>query len=355
MNEKYLVSAGVDKVLVVWDHESGEKVARFGQQPNISAGLHLVQENLVSITIDGVVRAYDIGRGEMVRQFKISDLGKQVDLGVDDRKAVQDVGGGSGGSGMIQWASGSGLTVTVNPRCHILQRSKLTFQCATKTFMVTMRWDEISANDIHSAKPGPRKSLPSALGTPRILRSATTPTPSPITPQRQRMMSASSVTSNLFTPKPASVQSPRIRPGIAPGPASAKTGSPSVSSRTTPSIGTTVATSVLSVKTVSILSEKTLRLVLDLSRVPQLAEVRRTPEVERGVFDPTLGRLVTSTRFAARAGSEKKIYISTGTTTNELRGAWTEHAGPYGLDTAAKRPTCLAVDREMIVVSPSHV
>jgi pyrimidine and pyridine-specific 5'-nucleotidase len=114
MNDKYLVSAGVDKVLVIWDFETGEKIARFGQQPNISAGLHLVQENLVSITIDGVVRAYDIGRGEMIRQSKISDLGRQVDLGVDDRKAVQDVGGGSGGSGMIQWASGSGSTVTVS-------------------------------------------------------------------------------------------------------------------------------------------------------------------------------------------------------------------------------------------------
>jgi len=114
MNDKYLVSAGVDKVLVVWDFETGEKIARFGQQPNISAGLHLVHDKLISITIDGVVRAYDIGLGEMIRQFKISDLSKLVDLGLDDRKAVQDVGGGSGGSGMIQWASGSGSTVTVN-------------------------------------------------------------------------------------------------------------------------------------------------------------------------------------------------------------------------------------------------
>jgi len=114
MNEKYLVSTGADKVLVVWDHESGEKVARFGQQPNISAGLHLVQDKLISITIDGVVRTYDIGLGEMVRQFKISDLSKQVGFDSEDRKAVQDVGGGSGGIGTVQWASGSGSTVTVS-------------------------------------------------------------------------------------------------------------------------------------------------------------------------------------------------------------------------------------------------
>jgi WD40 repeat protein len=116
MNDQYLVSAGVDKVLVVWDVETGEKIARFGQQPNISAVLHLVHDKLISITIDGVVRAFDVGKGEMVRQFKISDLYKQLDLGTEDRKAVQDVGGGSGGSGMIQWASGSGTTVTVSPK-----------------------------------------------------------------------------------------------------------------------------------------------------------------------------------------------------------------------------------------------
>lgn len=114
MNEKYLVSAGVDKVLVVWDYETGEKIARFGQQPNISAGLYLVHDRLISITIDGVIRAYDIGKGEMVRQFKIGDLGRQVDLGIEDRQAVQEIGAGSGGNGMVQWASGSGSSVTVS-------------------------------------------------------------------------------------------------------------------------------------------------------------------------------------------------------------------------------------------------
>ena len=114
MNEKYLVSAGIDKVLVVWDYETGERFARFGQQPNISAGLHLAQDKLICITIDGLVRAYDIGKADLIRQFKISDLGKQVDSSVDDLEAVQDVGGGSGGINMVHWASGSGSTVTVS-------------------------------------------------------------------------------------------------------------------------------------------------------------------------------------------------------------------------------------------------
>lgn len=99
---------------MVWDYETGERVARFGQQPNISAGLHLAQDKLVSITIDGLVRAYDIGKADFIRQFKINDLGKQVDSGVDDLEAVQDVGGGSGGINIVHWASGSGSTVTVS-------------------------------------------------------------------------------------------------------------------------------------------------------------------------------------------------------------------------------------------------
>ena len=223
--------------------------------------------------------------------------------------------------------------------------------------MVTLRWNEISADHMPSTKPASRKSLPSTLGTPRVLRSATTPAPSPVTPQRQRILSlkATSTTLSPLKASSPSVRSPRSRHFAAsPATASTKTGSPSVSSRITSSIGRTAATSVRSLDPVSAAPEKTVsRLLPDLSRVPQVIAVRRTPEVERGVFDPVSGRMVASTRFAARAGSEKKIYISTGTTTNELGGAWNESGAIRGLDTPAKRPTCLAVDWEKIIVSPA--
>lgn len=223
--------------------------------------------------------------------------------------------------------------------------------------MVTMRWNEIPASHMPSTKPAPRKSLPSTLGTPRVLRSATIPTPSPITPQRQRVVSlkASSMTSSPLKASPPSVRSPQSRHFAAsPATASTRTASASVSSRMAPSIGTTAATSVHSLKPVSVAPEKTVpRLVSDLSRIPQIIEIRRIPEVERGAFERTSGRLVASTRFAARAGSERKIYISTGTTTNKLGGAWNESGAIWGLDTPAKRPTCLAVDEEKIIVSPA--
>jgi pyrimidine and pyridine-specific 5'-nucleotidase len=114
MNEEYLVSAGVDKVLIIWDHDSGEKVARFGQQPNISAGIHLAHDMVIAMTIDGVVRAFAIREKEMVKQFRVADLSKQDGLSLSDRKALQEMGSGAGGSCAIQWATGDGPIVTVS-------------------------------------------------------------------------------------------------------------------------------------------------------------------------------------------------------------------------------------------------
>ena len=95
------------------------------------------------------------------------------------------------------------------------------------------------------------------------------------------------------------------------------------------------------------------RLVPDLSRLPHIIEIRRTPEVEKGVFDPSTGRLVASTRFAARTGSEKKLYISSSADSpaRAIGGVWTEKAGKLGLETSALRPTALVVDSEKVVVS----
>ena len=77
------------------------------------------------------------------------------------------------------------------------------------------------------------------------------------------------------------------------------------------------------------------------------------PEVEKGVFDSTTGRLVASTRFAARTGSEKKLYITSSADepAQAIGGVWAENAGQLGLDTAAMRPTALVVDGEKLVVS----
>jgi WD40 repeat protein len=112
MNDRYLVSAGADKVLLVWDYETGERLAKFAQQPNLCAGLHLVHDNVISISIDGVVRTFDIGKKEMIKQCRIADLAKGC-LIEEAKEVVSEIGDGVG-KGTIKWVSGTGSILTVS-------------------------------------------------------------------------------------------------------------------------------------------------------------------------------------------------------------------------------------------------
>lgn len=117
LSDRYLVSAGADKVLVVWNYETGDKIIKFAQQPNLCAGLHLVHDKLISITIDGIIRTYDIAQKATVREFKLVDLemGRSLDRQVILAKM---------GDGAINWVSGTGpvLTVRVTLPCERLSR-----------------------------------------------------------------------------------------------------------------------------------------------------------------------------------------------------------------------------------------
>jgi pyrimidine and pyridine-specific 5'-nucleotidase len=60
INSRYVVSAGMDKALVVWDwRDGGKKLVRFGQQTNVNIGIALVDSKLVSIQVDGTVRTFE--------------------------------------------------------------------------------------------------------------------------------------------------------------------------------------------------------------------------------------------------------------------------------------------------------
>lgn len=98
MNDKYLISAGADKAIVVWDYHTGEKITRFGQQTNICVGIHLVHDKVVSVTVDGVIRCFDIGQRKMVAQYRLGDLCKSK--GVDPNASVL-------------WVEGKGKRLTV--------------------------------------------------------------------------------------------------------------------------------------------------------------------------------------------------------------------------------------------------
>lgn len=100
MNDKYLISAGADKAIVVWDYESGEKITRFGQQTNICVGIHLVHDKVISVTVDGVIRAFDIGKRAIVAQYRLEQLCK-----TSFETSASPVS--------VQWVEGKGSLLTV--------------------------------------------------------------------------------------------------------------------------------------------------------------------------------------------------------------------------------------------------
>lgn len=103
MNDRYLISAGADKAIVVWDYETGEKMTRFGQQTNICVGIHLIRDKIISVTVDGVIRTFDITRRKMVAQYRLADLCRSAGHGDLELTAT------------VQWIEGTGPHLTVRP------------------------------------------------------------------------------------------------------------------------------------------------------------------------------------------------------------------------------------------------
>lgn len=60
VSDHYIVSAGMDKALVVWDLATGKKVIRFGQQTNLSLGFSLFHHQLCAVQVDGLLHMRSI-------------------------------------------------------------------------------------------------------------------------------------------------------------------------------------------------------------------------------------------------------------------------------------------------------
>lgn len=93
-----------------------------------------------------------------------------------------------------------------------------------------------------------------------------------------------------------------------------------------------------------------------LSKPPKLLEVIEAPETERGAVDARRTRLVTSTRFAFRAGAERQLYVGAPMTNGRdastqmipLGGAWATQAVRLGLQTPEKNPMSIVIDRDKL-------
>lgn len=111
LNDRYIVSAGSDKVVVIWDAGTGEKIIKFGQQTNICAGIHLYETSVAAISVDGVINVFDAVSREMVGQFKISELKCGID---QSEERGRDIEARLKKIGPITWVKGDGGVLVVS-------------------------------------------------------------------------------------------------------------------------------------------------------------------------------------------------------------------------------------------------
>ncbi|RXK40396.1 hypothetical protein M231_02229 [Tremella mesenterica] len=342
VNEKWMVSAGADKALVVWDWRTGEKIVRFGQQTNICIGIQLVHDYIVAVTVDGIIRTFSIAKREMIAQYKISDLSKSSN-DANVRMRLKDVGGGVGGTGMLTWFEGQGRYMT----------------CATREMIIRMSWEEIEEIiPVISHKPS---IFPSSPIERRALRGKP-----PNTPPRQRTtsgsLSAKKSITNLRPVNPSSPAqaspSPLRRPTPVRGLSGSNASTPlsasntvdksdiltplrnvnqrdsltplsnsKVTNGTSKSVSARGTAKSLSTSTTprkvlggqrssvgeiipedqAVKGQEERRVVPLLNKAPKLLEVVDAPDIERGAVDARRTRVVTSTRFAARSGADRRV------------------------------------------------
>jgi pyrimidine and pyridine-specific 5'-nucleotidase len=109
INAQWLVSVGSDKAIVVWDWRTGTKIVRFGQQTNVCVGMNLLDNFIISATVDGVIRTFSIAKREMLGQFKLSDMAARHPEVAEKLREV-----GVGALGMLNWFTAEGRFLAVS-------------------------------------------------------------------------------------------------------------------------------------------------------------------------------------------------------------------------------------------------
>ncbi|WRT65681.1 uncharacterized protein IL334_002626 [Kwoniella shivajii] len=397
LNENHLVSAGADKALVVWSWRTGEKIVRFGQQTNICVGIQLVHDQIVAITVDGVIRAFSIKKREMIAQFKISDLGRTLgksEKEMEWKSRLKAVGSGQGGSGMINWFEGQGRWMT----------------CANRDMIIRLSWEEIEefVSSVAYASAGqdaPSTPSPADTKTKTVLSASRARSGSPVsitTPTRARQRTASSVMPTLSSKKPTPSMNPEAMSQSMSSPLqyrSTQTTSQSITSISSakgmvrsgsesatptslrnkgrPSPGSSsgpikqasspayplispnrqLPNPILPCKDTTLKGLQK-RIVPLLTTAPRILEIINASDIEKGVVDARRSRIVTSTRFAARSGADRHLYIGVpARSRDEMRltemksvgGAWKDQSKGLNLQTPGKNLMSLVLDQEKFV------
>ncbi|TDL19065.1 hypothetical protein BD410DRAFT_752507 [Rickenella mellea] len=284
LSSKNLVSAGADKALVCWDWRAGTKIVRFGQQTTINIGVQIIaggggedgSERVVSVTIDGMVRVFSIGRREMISQFKLSDLGAG-----DPMLSARLANVGRAPDNMLQWFAAKGTQMT----------------CATKSVILHLQWTEgveTSATPAHGSNGNTEPNSPATPNEP------TNANPPPSASRTRTMSTLGRSTSALSTP----MRRTSLKISTTAGGSAAAKGRPSLTR--TPGTPGHLSPSPLTPNSTFRYGRAAI-----LTAPPKLVAVVDTPDVAVGAVDPRKRRVVTATRFSSRAGADRRIFIST--------------------------------------------
>ncbi|KAF8985535.1 hypothetical protein BGZ46_003824 [Entomortierella lignicola] len=74
INEAYLVTAGFDQTVLVWDWSTGRKIANFRAHNEVILGVHLSNNTVYTFCIDATLRVFDIPSRTLLYQTKLFEV-----------------------------------------------------------------------------------------------------------------------------------------------------------------------------------------------------------------------------------------------------------------------------------------
>ncbi|KAG0278726.1 hypothetical protein BGZ95_003315 [Linnemannia exigua] len=80
INESYLVTAGFDQTVLVWNWSTGRKVASFRAHSEVILGVHLMKNTVYTFCIDATLRVFDIPSRTLLHQVRLFDVPQGTSL-----------------------------------------------------------------------------------------------------------------------------------------------------------------------------------------------------------------------------------------------------------------------------------
>ncbi|TIA93154.1 hypothetical protein E3P99_00242 [Wallemia hederae] len=293
-NDEFLVSAGQDKALVVWNWRNGNRIARFGQQTNVSIGVQLIDtDKFIAVTVDSIVRCFSITKREMTSQYRLSSL-------------VPELGSiGYTSETNLTWFGADGLSMT----------------CATKNHLIHLEWEE-GEEEVAVGVPQPpaqTQTQGNQLAPPAVPRS--------LKPRTSGISVNAGVTNGRGPRKSHTTTAPH--PPIPQRKNSAATTASNADEAVSEAnSATSNASGGVSAGTTSPAPLPTVRRKAPiLTRPPKVVQITHTQNMAPvGATDVSKHRVVTSTRFSSRTGADRRLFCSTLGQTVPIEGVWSEHS-----------------------------